>query len=91
MFETIRRIFVPGASKILRSALGAQQFTLRGSCGPSESILSTNTSFSFLHRFFNMACRSQVTGIEEMERVRGLHDLCMQIAVGFRYEEEKNR
>ena len=47
MYDIIRHIFVPGASKILKSALGAQQFTLRGSCRLSKSILSTNTSIAF--------------------------------------------
>jgi len=91
MLDTIRRIFVFDESEILRGALAAQQFTLRNSCGLSESTLSTNTDFAVFPRFFNMACRSQMTGIEEMERITGFHDLCTQMAVGFRYDEEKNR
>ncbi len=47
VFETIRRIFVPDESKILKGALAAQQFTLRGFCEPSKSILSMNTSITF--------------------------------------------
>ena len=70
MYDIIRRIFVPDESEILRSALGAQRFVLRGSCRLSKPLLSTNTTFSFSYQFLNMACRSQVTGIEGMERVR---------------------
>ena len=66
----IRHIFSPVESEILRGALEAQQFTLWGSCGLSKSILSANTDFAVFYWFFNMACRSQITGIEEIERVR---------------------
>lgn len=66
----IRHIFSHDESEILKSALGAQQFTLRSSCELSKSILRANTDFAVFPRFFNMACRSQMTGIEEMERVR---------------------
>ena len=66
----IRHILSPDESEILRGALEALQFTLWGSCGPSKSILSANTDFAVFSRFFNMACRSQMTSIEEMERVR---------------------
>lgn len=67
---TIRHVFSHDESEILRGALEAQQFTLWGSCGLSKSILSANTDFAVFPRFFNMACRSQMTGIDEIERVR---------------------
>jgi len=66
----IRHIFSPDESEILKGALETQQFPLRSSCGLSKSILSTNTNFSVFTDFFNMACRSQVAGVEEMKRVR---------------------
>ena len=47
IFETIRDVFSPSASEILKGALEAQQFTLRGSCEPSKPILSTNTDIAF--------------------------------------------
>lgn len=80
----IIHIISPDESEILKGALEAQQFAIRGSCELSKLIPKYKNQY-------NVFSVIPQNGTQGLCSVSENSKLCIQIPVGFRYEIKKNR